>query len=245
MEENKTTEVTSTFEDHVKKSIETKDKVVQLTKTDVAAKSDFKLFSFNGDNSKVKISNWLSLFENLAKRSNWSEEEMQWNLANYLDEDAFDFYIEHVLSKDSNWNEAKKAMLERFDQYEIEPFVEFLSVKWTPQIELKEYFKKMRALGIASGLKEEDIVNGLTRGVPAHLRNELLVVKTLQQWANVAHLLQQRFTDHNSKRNGNWKSRGNQHRNRNPNKPRMNHSLNLPNDHPMMNQIHHNSNNDA
>ena len=197
-EEHKDVSSTQTT-DEQKAAEQPKEKVIQpLPSTSVKpATIHFKLSDFSGDYSGAKIANWIRLYESLAKRSDWSEEEMKWNLASYLEQEAFDFYVEHVLSKkDFEWKQAKQSIVQRFDQFEIDPFMQFLSHKWTPQIELKDYFKKMRALGVAAGLKEEDILAGLTRGLPAHLRSELSFVTSLQQWVAVAFCLQQRLDEH-------------------------------------------------
>lgn len=226
---------------------QSKEKVITpLPTTTVKPSSGFKLFSYNGDNSKAKIMNWIRMYENLAARSGWTDEEMKWNLASYLEQEAFDFYVEHVLSKNLEWSEAKQSLLKRFDQFEIEPFMEFLSHKWTPQLELKEYFKKMRALGVAAGLKEEDILSGLTRGLPVHLRSELSFVTSLQQWVAVAFCLQQRLEDNHGHYNKNqsWKGRRNSRNNR-QNKPRNNHQQTLQSEHQLQNATSSNDHHDA
>lgn len=202
---------------------------IPLPDVDVEIKPTLKLANFAGDNSNVKIANFIRIFESLAKRSNWSEEEMKWNLVSYLEEDALDYYVEHVLAnKEIDWKQAKKNTIDRFDQFQIEPFMEFLSFKWTPDMNLKQYFKKMRALGVASDLDEKKIIDGLTRGLPSHLRTELSHVTDLLQWSAVAHCLQQRLDDRNSFKHGNngpWKGRGRGNRNR-QNKPRSGHQQN-------------------
>lgn len=204
-----------------------KEKVITpLPVVAVKPSASFKLFHFSGDDSEAKIMNWIRMYENMATRSGWSEEEMKWNLPSYLEREAFDYYVEHVLSKNPDWTAARQAMVQRFDQYELEAFMEFLSHKWTPRIELKEYFKKMRGLGMAANLKEEDILVGLTRGLPVHLRSELNFVTSLQQWVAVAFCLQQRLEDTNSNYNKQWKGgrRGGRRNSRggNPNKQRSN-----------------------
>lgn len=207
--------------------------IVALPSTDAKppTSASFKLFAFIGDNSEAKIMNWIRMYENLADRSAWSDEEKKWNLPSYLEQDAFDYYIEHVLSKDLDWKQSKQAMVQRFDQYELEAFMEFLSHKWSPRMELKEYFKKMRGLGMAAGLKDEEILAGLTRGLPVPLRSELNFVTSLQQWVAVAFCLQQRQEENGSnykpwkgRRGGRGNSRGG-----NPNKSRNN--LQMSGDH--------------
>jgi len=228
-EHQKEVSSTQTTEDQTiqKTAEQPKEKVIEpLVVSKVKPNSNFKLFSFTGDHCGAKIMNWIRMYENLAARSDWSEEEMLWNLSSYLEQEAFDFYVEHVLAKNLDWKQAKQLMIKRFDQYELEPFMEFLSHKWTPQIELKEYFQKMRALGYAVGLKEEDIISGLTRGLPVHLRSELSFVTSLQQWVAISFCLQQRL-DENSYGNRPWKGRRNNGgRNRGPNKQRSNHQQN-------------------
>lgn len=225
-EESKEVSSTQQTTDEQNGEKQRKEKVIQpLPECDLKPSATFKLFPFSGDNSKAKIQNWIRMYESLAKRSGWSEEEMKWNMSSYLEEEAFDFFVEHVLSKEQDWQQVKQTMLQRFDQFDIEPFMEFLSHKWSPQIELKEYFKKMRALGVAAGLKEEEILSGLTRGVPVHLRSELSFVTSLQQWVAIAFCLQQRLDEHGNHYNKNqpWKGRRNQGRNQSRNSKRTNH----------------------
>jgi len=253
-QDNDNKEVSSTQQQNdgeQKADVKPKEKVIEpLSTTSVKPSTPFRLISYTGDNSKVKIANWIRMYENLAARVDWSDEDMKWNLSSYLDQEAFDFYVEHVLAKDLDWKQAKQSIVTRFDQFEIEPFMEFLSHKWSPQIELKEYFKKMRALGIAAGLKEEDILAGLTRGLPVHLRNELSFVSSLQQWVAVAFCLQQRLDDNHGHfhKNQPWKGRRggrNQNRNQN-NKSRSNHQQNLQSDHQLIpNGATSNDHNDA
>lgn len=202
--------------------------VSPLPDSDVKPSAPFKLFSFIGDNSEVKIANWIRVYESMANRSGWSEDEKTWNLPSYLEQEAFDYYVEHVLTKNPDWKQAKQAILTRFDQYELEPFMEFLSLKWTPRMELKELFKKARSVGMATGLKEEEIIAGLNNKLPQHLRNELTFVKSLGQWVAVAFCLQQKVDQNQNNSNygkGPWKGRrggrGNS-RGGNPNKPRSN-----------------------
>jgi len=233
-EENK--EVSSTQQtDEQSVEKQRKEKVIQpLPECDLKPAATFKLFPFSGDNSKVKIQNWIRMYESLAKRSGWSQDEMKWNMSSYLEDEAFDFFVEHVLTKGEDWQQVKQVMLQRFDQFEIEPYMEFLSHKWSPQIELKEYFKKMRGLGVAAGLKEEEILAGLSRGVPVHLRSELSFVTSLQQWVAIAFCLQQRLDENGNhySKNQPWKGRRNQNRNqsRSSNKRSNHQNHNMQND---------------
>lgn len=167
----------------------------------------FKLFSYTGDNDKAKISNWVRLYESLGQRADWSHDDLKWNMASYLEGEAFDFYVEHVLAKELEWTQARQVMLDRFNKYDIEPYMEFLSFKWSPQMELKEYFKKMRALGYDAGIDTKAMLSGLTRGLPVHLRTEMDSVTSLQQWCAVASCLQQRLEEssHYNKHHSNWK----------------------------------------
>ena len=182
--------------------------ITALPMTDVKPSASFKLSSFSGDDSEIKIINWIRMYENLALRSDWSEEAMKWNLPSYLEAKAFDFYIEQVLNKNLNWWQAKQLMVRRFDQYDLEPFMEFLSHKWTPRIELKEHFKMMRALGMEAGLKDEDILTRLSHNLPLNLRQELDFVTSLQQWVAVAFCLQQKLDENNPNYNQkSWKGR--------------------------------------
>ena len=201
--------------------------ITPLPDSDVKPSAPFKLFSFIGDNSEVKIANWIRVYESMANRSGWSDDEKTWNLPSYLEQEAFDYYVDQVLIKNPDWKQAKQSMLTRFDQYDVEAFMEFLSFKWSPRVELKEYFKKMRAMGMASNLREEEILAGLNRNLPTHLRTELQFVTSLQQWVAVAFCLQQKVDQNNSSNysKGTWKGRrggrGNS-RSGNPNKPRTN-----------------------
>jgi len=191
----------------------------------------FKLCSFIGDDCKMKINNWIRMYESYAKRCDWQPDEMKWNLPSYLEEQAFDFYVEYVLSKDLDWEASKQSILKRFDQYETESFMEFLSCKWSPQMDLKEYFKKTRALGIESGLSDEEILQGLTRGVPAHLRTELSLATSLQQWVAIASCLEDRlkgsyYNKHQSWKGGRRNNSGGRGGNRPGNRPKSNHQQN-------------------
>lgn len=223
--------------------VEQKPKVfVALPSSDAkpATSDSFKLFSFSGDHSEARIMNWIRVYENMADRSGWTDDQKKWNLPSYLEADAFDYYVEHVLSKKLDWTQARQQLVQRFDQYELEAFMEFLSHKWAPRMELKEYFKTMRGLGMAAGLKDEEIIAGLNRGLPPNLRSELDFVTSLQQWVAVAFCLQQRLEDSSNPSYKPWKGgrrggRGNNSRG-NPNgKPRNN--MQMPGDH------HHQANN--
>lgn len=106
--------------------------------------------------------------------------------------------------------------------------MQFLSHKWSPKAEtIKDYFKKMRALGFSSNLKEKDILAGLSRNLPKHLRDEFSCVTSLQQWISVAFLLQLRFEGRSHQSNFNkhqpWRNRKGS-RNRQNDKSRSNQS---------------------
>lgn len=234
-EENKNLEQVEQTKEEVKSSQVVNDLreklALPLPDVDVEIKPALKLANFSGDDSNVKIANFIRIYENLAKRTKWSEEEMKWNLVSYLEEDALDYYVEHILANEElDWKQAKENTIRRFDQFQIEPFMEFLSFKWTPDMKLKHYFNKMRALGVASNLDEKKIIDGLTRGLPMNLRAELTSVTDLLQWSSVAQMLQQRLDDHHPyNKHQSWKGRrGNRNR---QNKSRSGHPQNLQNDH--------------
>lgn len=196
-----------------------------LPTTDVKSKSSFKLFSYTGDKCAAKILNYIKMYENLAQRAGWTDEEMKWNLVSYLEEEAFDYYIENVLSKanDLDWEKAKQSILSRFDRYESDPYMDLLRYKWSPRVSLREHFIRVRALGINANRSAEDIIKHLNRIVPAHYVAELGHATDLQQWSNVCSVLeakdiQQKNSHNNGGYNqGKWNRRGNRH-----SKPRSN-----------------------
>jgi hypothetical protein len=63
-------------------------------------------------------------------------------LGNYLEDDALNWYIEN--KDNSNYNELKEKLINRFSVKTVEPIVEFFNLKYDSKSGIKEYFEKKR-----------------------------------------------------------------------------------------------------
>jgi hypothetical protein len=162
---------------------------------DDSAQQDIKpkIQIFKGMDDKVSIENWLKRFEMLSFYYKWSERKRIIMLGNYLEDDALNWYIENT--DNSNYNELKEKLINRFGVQTVEPIVEFFNLKYDSKSGVKEYFEKKRRFGVLAKLTEQQMIPIMIQGLHPKMVNNFISVKpkTFSEFYHIAKTAEDTF----------------------------------------------------
>jgi len=106
-------------------------------------------------------------------------------LGNYLEDDALNWYIENT--DNSNYEEIKQKLFNRFCVETVEPIVEFFNLKYGPKLGIKEYFEKKRRFGVLAILTQQQMI-------PIMINNLISVKpKTFSEFYHIAKTAEDSF----------------------------------------------------
>lgn len=147
---------------------------------------------FKGFNDKVTIDNWLKRFEILSDYYKWSERDQVFMIGNFLQDDAFNFYVENYTS---NWSELKSKLINRFGHETVDPIIELINLKYDIKKGIKDYFDNTRRLGTLAKLSEEQIVPIMINGLHPRMIAQLAAnkPKTFNKFYEVAKTLEDNY----------------------------------------------------
>ncbi|UYV75023.1 hypothetical protein LAZ67_12002130 [Cordylochernes scorpioides] len=98
------------------------------------------------------------------------------NISNYLEGEAFSYYIEE-LQDIYNWGEIEQKLTSYFTIKDSNLFSRFLNLKYNDNDDLEQYFKEKSALAKKLNLDKSLLLEALTDGMPDHLKKYLIAAR--------------------------------------------------------------------
>ncbi|UYV84377.1 hypothetical protein LAZ67_X001970 [Cordylochernes scorpioides] len=140
---------------------------------------------FNGQN--LDITSWLKFFNKKCQQNHFDEDYKLKNISNYLDGEAFNFFIEQLQDID-NWGELEQKVLSYFTVKDSNLFSKFLNLKYNDKDDLDIYFKEKSSLAKKLNLDTPLLLEALTDGMPNYLKKYLIAarVKETSDWIKIA-----------------------------------------------------------
>ncbi|UYV82318.1 hypothetical protein LAZ67_21001690 [Cordylochernes scorpioides] len=139
---------------------------------------------FNGQN--LDVISWLKFFNKKCQQNHFDEDYKLKNFSNYLDGEAFNFYIEQLQDID-NWRELEQKVLSYFTVKDSNLFSKFLNLKYKDKDDLDIYFKEKSSLAKKLNLDTPLLLEALTDGMPNYLKKYLIAarVKETSDWIKI------------------------------------------------------------
>lgn len=150
--------------------------------------------------SGITFTEWYTYYLNKCAELNLDAKTIEINFANCLEGDAAQFYIK-LNAKNLSFDDIVQQFRENFITSSTINFGDFTNLKFSGKpADLLDYFKEKKLKGQQLGLSLGLILEGLTGGLPVHLRNLVLVREpsTLLEWLNVVQKLVSQSAPHSS-----------------------------------------------
>ncbi|UYV76485.1 hypothetical protein LAZ67_14000604 [Cordylochernes scorpioides] len=139
---------------------------------------------FNGQN--LDIISWLKFFNKKCLQKHLDEDFKLNNISNYLEGEAFSYYIEE-LQDINNWGEIEQKLTSYFTINDSNLFSRFLNLKYNDNNDLEQYFKEKSALANKLNLEKTLLLEALTDGMPDHLKKYLIAARVQEpsEWYKI------------------------------------------------------------
>lgn len=143
---------------------------------------------YKGTPEDVPIDKWLQLFDMKASEASWTQRDRVSHFSEYIEGEAFKWYLTEIFSNVETWDDIKRDMQNRFATTDGDAFRLFIHYRLKGGQTIKEYYEEKKRLGSLADLKESHIVSGLTDGVPPDVELALagLSFQTSSEWLAAA-----------------------------------------------------------
>lgn len=128
---------------------------------------------YSGASDDVPFDKWLRLFEVKTAAAAWTERDKLCNFSDYLEGEAFRWYLTEVFDTGTAWEDLVACMTERFASAIADPFRQFIHCRLKSGQSLKEYYDEKMCLGRLAELKDAHLISGLIDGLPAEMEMAL------------------------------------------------------------------------
>lgn len=151
-------------------------------------KKMISLPKYTGAEDDVPVDKWLHLFETKASNVSWSERDRIDCISEYLEGEAFRWYLTEIFDAEDTWEGIKTSMISRFSAPVSDPFRQFIHCRLKREQRIRHYYEEKTHLGRLADLKDVHIVSGLTDGVPEEIERRLagLTLTTPAKWLAAA-----------------------------------------------------------
>ncbi|KAH6943637.1 hypothetical protein HPB50_025021 [Hyalomma asiaticum] len=121
-------------------------------------------------------------------RHRWTHRERVSHFSEYIEGEAFKWYLTEIFRNVETWNDIKRAMQNRFATTDGDAFRLFIHYRLKGGHTIKEYYEEKKRLGSLADLKKCHIISGLTDGVPPDVELALagLSFQTSSEWLAAA-----------------------------------------------------------
>ncbi|KAH6948916.1 hypothetical protein HPB50_027001 [Hyalomma asiaticum] len=143
---------------------------------------------YKGTPEDVPIDKWLQLFDMKESEASRTHRERVSHFSEYIEGEAFNWYLIEIFSNVETWDDIKRAMQNRFAKTDGDAFRLFIDYRLKGGQTIKEYYEEKKRLGSLADLKECHIISGLTDGVPPDVELALagLSFQTSSEWLAAA-----------------------------------------------------------
>lgn len=150
------------------------------------------IIKYSGTPEDAPIDKWIRLFERKADALDWTENDKVTNFCDYIDGEAFRWYLSEIFEVSTTWQEVKESMTARFGACVLDPFRSFIHCRQGQEQPVREYYEQKRRLGELAGLSTAHIISGLTDGLLPELDCALTgtELKTIVGWLSAAQRLE-------------------------------------------------------
>lgn len=141
--------------------------------------------------SGMKFTRWVQHFNSQCCQYYKDDEWKVSHISKYLKGEALTVYLNYCL-EETDFQKVINILQEYLSQIEILTFSKFTNLKFTSESELSKYFHTKLQIGREIGLNEKLLLEGLTEGLPDHLRPFVIVNRpsTPMEWLHlVANLI--------------------------------------------------------
>lgn len=154
----------------------------------MANKKAMSLTKFSGSPDDVPVEKWLRLFNTKAESLGWTDQDKVRNFHEYVENDAFKWYLSDVFDTNETWSDVHDRMVARFGSPVVDPFRAFIHRRLKRGETVKGYYDEKRRLGHLAELRDSHIVSGLTDGLPPEMEIAFAGVSVTSpiQWFTVA-----------------------------------------------------------
>lgn len=151
-------------------------------------KKMISLPKYTGAEDDVPVDKWLRLFETKASNATWSERDRIDCISEYLEGEAFRWYLTEIFDSEDSWEGIKTSMIARFSAPVNDPFRQFIHCRLKREQRIRHYYEEKTRLGRLAELKDVHIVSGLTDGVPEEIERRLagMSLATPAKWLAAA-----------------------------------------------------------
>lgn len=152
------------------------------------SKKAINIPKYSGTPEDVSFDKWLRLFEVKTAAAAWTERDKLCNFSDYLEGEAFRWYLTEVFDTDASWETLTQCMTQRFTSTVADPFRQFIHCQLKPGQSLKDYYNEKMSLGRLADLKDAHLISGLIDGLPADMEMALagLNPSTPATWLSAA-----------------------------------------------------------
>lgn len=154
----------------------------------MANRKPLNITKFCGSPDDVPVEKWLRLFDTKADAVGWTDADKVRNFNEYVENDAFKWYLTDVFDTNETWSDVRERMVARFGTPVVDPFRAFIHCRLRKGQTVRQYYDEKKRLGSLAELKDQHIVSGLTDGLPAEMEMAFvsLTVSTPIEWFTVA-----------------------------------------------------------
>lgn len=121
---------------------------------------------YKGTPEDVPVDKWLLLFDTKAVEASWTHSDRVSHFSEYIEGEAFKWYLTEIFGKGETWDDIKSGMQNRFATTDGDAFRLFIHYRLKGGQTIKDYYDEKKRLGSLADLKECHIISGLTDGVP-------------------------------------------------------------------------------
>lgn len=143
---------------------------------------------FSGAPEDVPFDKWLRLFDVKTAAAAWTERDKLCHFSDYLEGEAFRWFLTEVFGTDASWDSLSECMKQRFTSAVADPFRQFIHCRLRPGQSLNDYYNEKMCLGRLADLKDVHLISGLNDGLPADVEMALagLNPSTPATWLSAA-----------------------------------------------------------
>lgn len=127
--------------------------------------SHLSIIKYSGTSEEAPVDKWLRLFERKADALDWTDNDRVNNFCDYIDGEAFRWYLSEIFEVCTTWQAVKESMTARFGTCVLDPFRSFIHCRQGKEQPVREYYEWKRRLGEQAGLNTSHIISGLTDGL--------------------------------------------------------------------------------
>ena len=128
----------------------------------------FEIQKFKGLDSKIKIENWLRMYERIIRYMNWSDEESIIHLFSYLEDDALEWFSGN-LDTYNTFNDVKGDLMAQYGVETEDPLRKACDTRYNFKEGLKPYFNNIRRYAALAGLDMRNTLSLLKRNLPFNI----------------------------------------------------------------------------